>query len=78
MSGLDIALWDIKGKKLRVPVWQLLGGKVRDRIKVYGSLAGPTPSDIFADAMTRRQQGFRAVTINAACRLFIGFDVVRG
>lgn len=35
LSGLDIALWDIKGKTLGVPVWQLLGGKVRDRAKVY-------------------------------------------
>jgi galactonate dehydratase len=36
MSGIDIALWDIKGKVFGVPVWQLLGGKVREACNVYG------------------------------------------
>ncbi|MEN3149874.1 mandelate racemase/muconate lactonizing enzyme family protein [Neorhizobium sp. IRAMC:178] len=35
MTGIDMALWDIKGKALGVPVWNLLGGKVRDRIQIY-------------------------------------------
>jgi galactonate dehydratase len=76
ISGLDIALWDIKGKKLGVPVWQLLGGKVRDRIKVYGSLAGASASEVFADAIVRKQQGLKTVTMNAACGLFITSDLV--
>ena len=37
MSGLDIALWDIKGKALNQPVWQLLGGKTNDNLRVYAS-----------------------------------------
>ena len=40
ISGLELALWDLKGKALKVPVWQLLGGAVRDRIPVYAS-GGP-------------------------------------
>jgi galactonate dehydratase len=36
MTGIEMALWDIKGKALGQPVWNLLGGKFRDRIPVYG------------------------------------------
>ena len=38
VSGIEIALWDILGKHLNVPVWRLLGGKVRDKVKVYTHL----------------------------------------
>lgn len=41
MTGLDMALWDIKGKALGTPVWNLLGGKVRDKIRVYGHANTP-------------------------------------
>ncbi|PFH48039.1 hypothetical protein AMATHDRAFT_66331 [Amanita thiersii Skay4041] len=65
LSGLDIALWDIKGKKLGVPVWQLLGGKVRDRIRVYGWIGGDKPNDVLVAAQERKEQGFTAVKMNA-------------
>jgi len=65
ISGIDIALWDIKGKKLGVPVWQLLGGKVRDRIRVYGWIGGDQPKDVVEGAMRRKSQGFTAVKMNA-------------
>ncbi|KAG8216823.1 enolase C-terminal domain-like protein [Butyriboletus roseoflavus] len=65
LSGLDIALWDIKGKKLDVPIWQLLGGKVRDRLRVYGWVGGDHPSAVREAAAERKQQGFTAVKMNA-------------
>ena len=64
LSGLDIALWDIKGKKLGVPVWQLLGGKVRDRLKVYGWIGGDSPQAVVQGARERKAQGFTAVKMN--------------
>jgi galactonate dehydratase len=43
LAGIDQALWDIKGKMLGAPVWQLLGGLVRDRMKVYSWVGGDRP-----------------------------------
>ncbi|HKD47221.1 MAG TPA: galactonate dehydratase [Rhizomicrobium sp.] len=64
ISGLDQALWDIKGKTLGVPVWQLLGGKVRDRVQAYAWIGGDSPSEVVEQAGQRRAQGFRAVKMN--------------
>lgn len=50
ISGIDIALWDLKGRKLGVPVFQLLGGKVRDKVQVYCWIGGDRPSDVEAMA----------------------------
>ncbi|KAK4687463.1 galactonate dehydratase, partial [Tremellales sp. Uapishka_1] len=65
ISGIDIALWDIKGKTLGVPVWQLLGGKVRERADVYGWVGGDRPSDVLEQAKVRKAQGFTRVKMNA-------------
>ena len=46
ISGIDQALWDIKGKALGVPVYQLLGGLVRDKIKAYSWVGGDRPADV--------------------------------
>lgn len=66
LSGLEIALWDIAGKALGVPVYQLLGGKMRDRIRVYCDSASHHPDDPKAkDDMARIQSmGFTAVKID--------------
>ena len=48
ISGIEHALWDIKGKALDVPVYQLIGGKCRDKVRVYQSVSGDTP-DALAD-----------------------------
>ncbi|MBS0280806.1 MAG: D-galactonate dehydratase, partial [Proteobacteria bacterium] len=60
LSGLDQALWDIKGKSLGVPVWQLLGGQVRDKVQAYAWIGGDSPSEVVEQAEQRRAQGFRA------------------
>lgn len=64
MSGLDIALWDIKAKRLGVPVYELLGGKVRDRVAVYSWIGGDKPANVKAAAEERKRQGFTAVKMN--------------
>ncbi len=62
MSGIDIALWDIKGKALGMPVWKLLGGGFHDRIRCYASsLFGATPAATGELARRFRDQGFSAV-----------------
>ena len=65
LSGLDQALWDIKGKSLGVPVWQLLGGQVRSKVQAYAWIGGDEPSEVVEQAEQRRAQGFRAVKMNA-------------
>lgn len=64
LSGIDIALWDIKGKRLGVPVYQLLGGAVRDKIAVYSWIGGDHARDVMEGAKQRKEQGFRAVKMN--------------
>lgn len=65
LSGIDIALWDLKARKLNVPIYQLLGGKVRDKLRVYAWIGGDRPSDVEAQANARKAQGFNAVKMNA-------------
>ena len=69
LSGLDQALWDIKGKSLGVPVWQLLGGRVRNKVQAYAWIGGDSPSEVVEQAQQRRAQGFRAVKMNATADL---------
>ncbi|KAL9085254.1 MAG: hypothetical protein Q9165_007688 [Trypethelium subeluteriae] len=65
LSGIDIALWDLKARRLNVPIHQLLGGKVRQRVAVYAWIGGDRPSDVESAALARKKQGFKAVKMNA-------------
>jgi L-alanine-DL-glutamate epimerase-like enolase superfamily enzyme len=62
MSGIDIALWDIKGKALGVPIWKLLGGGFHKKVRAYASsLFGSTPRETGELARRFRDRGFSAV-----------------
>jgi galactonate dehydratase len=64
LAGIDQALWDIKGKALGVPVHDLLGGRVRDRIKVYSWIGGDRPAETAAQAKQAVERGFSAIKMN--------------
>jgi galactonate dehydratase len=69
LSGLDQALWDLKGRRLGLPVWDLLGGRVRERIQAYGWIGGDRPNDVAEAARERKAQGFKAVKMNGTAEL---------
>ncbi|GAB2859760.1 galactonate dehydratase [Pseudoduganella ginsengisoli] len=64
MAGIDQALWDIKGKALGVPVYELLGGLVRDRMKTYSWVGGDRPADVIAGIRALREAGFDTFKMN--------------
>ncbi len=64
IAGIDQALWDIKGKHLGVPVHELLGGPVRQRIRVYSWIGGDRPADTARAARAAVERGFTAVKMN--------------
>ncbi|SFG78830.1 galactonate dehydratase [Sporolactobacillus nakayamae] len=65
VSGIEMALWDIKGKYYNLPVYEFLGGKARDKIMVYSWIGGDRPSDVAKEALIRKEKGFKAVKMNA-------------
>ena len=65
IAGIDQALWDIKGKYFNAPVYELMGGACRSRMKVYSWIGGDRPGDVAQDALKKKREGFRAVKMNA-------------
>jgi len=61
LSAIDIALWDIKGKRLDVPIYDLMGGKTRDKLRCYMHVGGVTTDDLVASAVAAAKQGYTAV-----------------
>ncbi len=61
VSAIDLALWDIKGKSLGVPVWELLGGRTRDRVRLHVLVGGGTPDEIVSSVNWAAEEGFTAV-----------------
>lgn len=65
IAGIDHALWDIKGKYFNAPVYELMGGKCRDRMRVYSWIGGDRPQDVGSAAKERQNAGFSAIKMNA-------------
>ena len=61
LSGIEQALWDIKGKALGVPAYELLGGAVRDKIRIYGHVGGDSTDAYITSGQTAAEKGFTAV-----------------
>lgn len=69
ISGIDQALWDIKGKHHDVPVYDLLGGRVRDRIRVFQWVGGDRPGDVADEAAKLVDAGYDALKMDATVPL---------
>ncbi len=63
LSAIDIALWDIKGKALGVPVYELLGGKCRDKVRSYEAVFKFTPEEIAKRCVELKEMGFDAARL---------------
>lgn len=61
MSGIEQALWDIKGKSVNLPVYELMGGAVKDKLQVYAWICGEGDADILAEAQSRIDQGYHTM-----------------
>ncbi|MFC6825263.1 galactonate dehydratase [Halopelagius fulvigenes] len=69
LGGIDQALWDIKGKHYGAPVYDLLGGRARDRIRVYQWVGGDTPDAVARAAVEEVENGYRALKISVVSQL---------
>jgi galactonate dehydratase len=72
LSAIDLALWDIKGKAYGVPVYQLLGGLARTKVRVYGHVSGNTAEEAARQAQQRVAKGITAIRFRA----FHSYDAV--
>jgi mannonate dehydratase len=77
MSGVDIALWDIKGKRAGMPLYQLLGGKVRHGADCYFHASGGSFGEVEDSARAAMERGFRHVRVQVATPGYAGYGTSR-
>ena len=77
ISAVDIALWDIKGKHFGVPIWELLGGNCRDKIRLHLLGGGSTPETMYAAAKAAVEEGFTALKFDPLVGTFQDMTVDR-
>lgn len=65
IAGIDQALWDIKGKYLHAPVYELMGGACRTSMRMYSWIGGDRPHDVAGAAKQKQDEGFTAIKMNA-------------
>ncbi len=63
LSALDIALWDLLGKSVNLPVYQLLGGKCREKVRVFATVQGSTVEELAEAAAAQVRDGFTALRV---------------
>jgi len=63
ISGIEQALWDIKGKYYNMPIYEMLGGKYREKVRMYGHCWGATTEKIINRALERKKNGFTAFKV---------------
>src|SRR5215213_3801625 len=78
ISGVDMALWDIKGRQANMPIYQLLGGKVREAADCYGHSSGAEISDVIDSAKKLIAEGYRHVRVQVGVPGMAGYGAGRG
>lgn len=69
VAGIDQALWDISGKARNLPVYDLLGGPVRESVRIYGWIGGDRPDEVAEHARAQLETGVTALKMNASAEL---------
>ena len=76
VSGIEMALWDLAGKAYGVPVWQLLGGRYRDKVRLYADTHGSTDWDLIASKVKNRvnNEGYTWLKMTRCYKVLEGLD----